>query len=76
MASYLDIAQFADPDEARGAEELIGWLLGEASDEELSMVSYGELDFEDFLEFGEVAGAVAGELGHVFQTDAAEFEVV
>ena len=34
------------------------------------------LDFEGFFELGKVARAVAGELRHVFQADAAEFEVV
>jgi hypothetical protein len=34
LASYLDIAQFADPDDAQAAKEVIGWCLAEASSEE------------------------------------------
>ena len=39
MAAYLSIAKFDDPDEAQGAEEIVGLLLIQASPEERALVA-------------------------------------
>ena len=39
MASYLKIAKFDDPDEAQGAEEIVGLFLIQASSEERALLS-------------------------------------
>ncbi|MDB6065159.1 MAG: hypothetical protein JWR26_1367 [Pedosphaera sp.] len=39
MAAYLRIAKFDDPDEAQGAEEVVGFYLLQASPEERSLLS-------------------------------------